>query len=246
MGKYRDDQDLEFLQFCDNDDLSILVKFLTQDKDGNPRLTEGLTLEEAYKTSEGNYKSIWKLIAAELQKYGGDSIVNVFRKGKGINYKEILVDVCKKLKVNFNKNSEVIKIENNLMLKIIEDSIEKMSEEEKREFAKQMNINIANMTSVAILAAIQAAVNLGGFASYKIALIVANSTAKFLAGRGLTLALNAGLMRGLSIFAGPVGLIISGLLTLPMITGTAYRVTIPCVIQIAYMRQKLTNKNLFE
>jgi uncharacterized protein YaaW (UPF0174 family) len=117
-----------------------------------------------------------------------------------------------------------------------------MTEEQKREFAEQLNINVANLSSATIMVALQAAIRLGGFASYQITLIVANTVAKALAGRGLSLAANAGLARGLAIFAGPVGWVISGLLTLPMITGTAYRVTIPCAIQVAYMRQKYINE----
>lgn len=34
------DSDLEFLKNCSDEDLEILVKHLTKDKDGGPRLTE--------------------------------------------------------------------------------------------------------------------------------------------------------------------------------------------------------------
>lgn len=235
---YREDKDLEFLQFCDNDDLKLLVDFLTKGKDGNKRLTEELLSNERFKNCGGNYAEVWDLIAAELQCFGADSILTLFRGGKGVLYREILTDVCDKLKVNYNSKSKIEKIEENLLLKIVEDSLEKMSEEDKREFAKRMNINISNLSSVAIMAALQGAIRLGGFASYHLALIIANSTAKLIAGRGLALVANAGLTRGLAVFAGPVGWVISGFLTLPMITGPAYRVTIPSVIQVSYMRQK--------
>lgn len=235
---YRDDHDLEFLKFCDSDDLEILVKFLTKDKDGNERLTEELLSNERFKKCKKKYTKAWDLIAAELQCFGADSIATLFRGGKGVLYREILTDVCDKLKVNYKSKAKIEKIEGNLLLKIVEDSLEKMTEEEKREFAKRMNISISNLSTVAIMAALQGAIRLGGFASYQLALIIANSTAKFIAGRGLALAANAGLTRGLTVFAGPVGWVISGLLTLPMITGAAYRVTVPSVIQVSYMRQK--------
>ena len=62
--------------------------------------------------------------------------------------------------------------------------------------------------------------------------------AKFLTGRGLTIAANAALTKWLSVFAGPIGWAVTALWTVIDIAGPAYRVTIPAVIQIAYMRQK--------
>lgn len=242
MGnKYKQDSDLEFLQFCDNEDLSILVDFLTKDKKGNDRITSDLLSDDRFNNCKGNYKRAWDLIATELQYYGGDTILNIIRR-HGISYREILTDVCKKLKVNFNKKSSVEKIETNLFLKIIEDSLEKMTDEQKREFAKGMKLNLKHASSVAIMAALQSAIIAGEFTSYKIALYVANSVAKAILSRGLSFGVNAGLARGLAIFAGPVGWVITSILTIPMFSGTAYRVTIPSVIQVAYMRQKYLNK----
>lgn len=236
--RYRDDNDLAFLKFCENDDLEILVHFLIKGKDGNERLTETLSSNERFKQCGKEYTKIWDLIAKELQCFGADSIATLLRLGKGVLYREILTDVCNKLKVNYHSKDNIQAIEENLLLKIVEVSLEDMTEEEKRELANRLNINIANLSTVAIMAALQGATRMGAFTTYQLALIVANSTAKFIAGRGLALSANAGLTRGIAVFAGPIGWTISGLLTLPMITGPAYRVTIPSVIQVAYMRQK--------
>jgi len=51
------------------------------------------------------------------------------------------------------------------------------------------------------LPAIQAA----GFAPYKMAVIVANGMANAVLGHGLAFAANAGLTKGIALFAGPVG-----------------------------------------
>ncbi len=53
----------------------------------------------------------------------------------------------------------------------------------------------------------------------------------------------AGIARWLSIFAGPIGWMLTAIWTAIDIVGPAYRVTIPCVIQIAYMRIKTTYKS---
>jgi len=236
--KYRGDSDLEFLKKCDDNDLGILVDFLTKDKEGTLRITEQLTSEERFKECKKRFSKVWDLLAGELQLFGADTIVSSIR-GTGVFYREVLTDVCDKLKVNYNLKSPIEKIENNLLLKIVEDSLEKMSEEEKREFVKGFNLNTANFSTVAIMAALQAAINLGGFASYQLAVVVANAVARQLIGRGLVLAANAGIVKGMALFAGPIGWVIAGLFTLPMITGPAYRVTIPSVIHVAYMRQKM-------
>jgi uncharacterized protein YaaW (UPF0174 family) len=243
---YREDSDLSFLELCKNSDLEILVRILVYGKDGEKRLNQELSQEKRFTEAGENYSKVWDLIAAEYQHFGADSLASFFRGGKGVLHREILTDACNKLKVNYNKKAEISTIENNLLLKIIEGSLEKMTEEEKREFASGMNINPANLTSTAIMSALQIAIRSGGFASYKIALIVANSVSKALIGRGLSLTLNAGLTRWIGIFTGPIGWGITTILTIPMISGPAYRVTIPSVIQIAYMRQRLLNKDNLE
>lgn len=242
---YREDPDLNFLQFCDNKDLEVLVNYLTKTKDGDSKWAEELTLEDRFKKCKNDYTKIWDLIAGELQLFGGDTIVNsLIRQGKGVLYKEILCDVCDKMKVNYNKNSEVLKIETYLIMKVVEDTLENMSEQEKRDFAKDFHIDLKNVTTAGIMSALQIALKVGGFASYRMAVIIANSVSKLIIGRGLTFAANAGLTRVLAIASGPIGWTISALLTVPAITGTAYKVTIPSVLQIAYMRQKNLNTEL--
>jgi uncharacterized protein YaaW (UPF0174 family) len=183
----------------------------------------------------------WEEIAEEIQKFGGNSFVNIFR-GSGVKYKEILCDVCDKMKVNYNKNSDVLVIEQNLLMKILEEALEKMSEDDIKEIVKELNLNTTNFTSQATMAALQIAIKKSGFLAYKIALIVANAIAKALLGHGLKLATNATITRSVAIFAGPIGWVITGIWTAIDVAGPAYRVTIPTVIQIAYLRQAYINR----
>ncbi|WP_316347319.1 DUF3944 domain-containing protein [Desulfuromonas acetoxidans] len=241
--QFRDDDDLKFLQFCDNEDLGILADIL-KGPEGDERLTEQLTHDERFSSCNGNYTSVWDIIAGELQLFGGDWIPNRFR-GYGVPYRELLTDVCKQMKVNFNKESDISTIEMNLLMKVLEKSLDKMTEEERREFSKQFGLGIKDFAPNAVMLALQMAIKAGGFKAYQLAAIVANAIAKTLVGRGLPLLANAGMMRGLSLFAGPIGWAVSAIFTLPMITGPAYRVTIPACIQVAYMRQKSINKEHF-
>ena len=141
------------------------------------------------------------------------------------------------MKVSYNKASSVERIESLIIQKIFEDSIEKMSEEEKQKIINELGIKGISVGSSATMI-MQALIKMGGFKSYQIAVIVANSVAKFVLGRGLSFAANASLTKALSIFAGPVGFIISSLWMLIDIAGPSYKTTIPCVIHIAILRQK--------
>lgn len=243
-SRYKDDKYLQFLSFADHEDLEILSKHIIFGKDEkNKRRTEGLSTDENFiKAEESNNLSLaWKSIACELQLYGGDSIVNFFR-GGGVLYREILDDVRKKLKVD--KADDIVKQEDFLLIKIMDDAWEKMDEEQKREIAKEFGLNGKDLAKKTILPALQIAIRSSGFAAYKFSVIVANAVAKQLLGRGLALGANAGLVRGLAVFAGPIGWAISGILTFPLVTGPAYRVTIPATIQVAYMRKKYSEKDL--
>lgn len=261
---YRYDNDLEFLKTCSADELDILVTLLTRDKDGKARFNESLTKSPKYKLNAPQHNLYWDVIAEEIQRFGANSIVTLFRRGKGVTYREILIDVCKKMKVNFNydvcKNIKVNfnssngvvaskepsckMIEQNLLLKILTDSMDKMSPAELQEITKELNLKTTNFTKEAIVIALQASIRIGGFAAYQVALIVANSVARMLVGRGLALAANAGLTRAMGVFAGPVGWALTGAWTIADLSGPAFRITIPCVIQIACLRaQKKQNES---
>lgn len=137
---YRYDIDLEFLGGMTSEDLSQLANIIIFDpKDQKKRLTERVTTTEEYKKYGKQYKMYWKVLAAELQKYGGDSFVNTFfRQGKGVLYKEILKDAASKVVKNLDKNASVIDIEKQYVKGLLENAFEKMSEEERNAFISEI------------------------------------------------------------------------------------------------------------
>jgi len=241
--------DLLFLESAKSKDLQVLVDYLTKAKDGSFRWSEELSYTPHYKEYYPNrLQMMWEDIAKELQNYGGNTFMNMVR-GHGVPYREILIDVCKKMKVNFNKKSPVEMIELHLLEKILLESLENMTLEELKKLMEEMDIPTQGLGRQSMIAAIQIAIKRGCFASYKIAVIVANAICRFFLGRGLSIAANAALTRYLSIFAGPIGWGINIVWAAVDIAGPAYRVTIPAVVQIAYMRakmnyEKVNNKEL--
>lgn len=242
---YRYDPDLEFLENCASKDLDDLVYCITHDKDGDARLTEELTATAVYKRHYPDHHQYWELIAAEVQCFGANSFATIFRGGKGVLYKEVLTDVCEKMKVNFNKNSSVEVIEQNLLMKILKESLEKMSTAEVRQLAESLGVkNFNSVTSEALIGSFQTIFRMGGFKSYQLTVIIVNAVMKALIGRGLSFAATGTLMRAASVLTGPIGWVITGLWTAVDLAGAAYRVTIPAVIQIAFLRQKIQYGNL--
>jgi uncharacterized protein YaaW (UPF0174 family) len=236
---YRYDSDLEFLGQMKSEELSDLVYCLSHDRDGSVRLTEELTMNERYKQHHPDHEKYWELIAAEIQCFGANTFATMLRGGKGVEYKEVLMDVCDKMKVNYNKDSSVEKIESNLLMKILTDALEKMSSDELKELAEATGVkNTSEITAQTMVGVFQAVFRAGGFKSYQLTLIVVNAVLKALIGRGLSLAGNAALTRTMAILVGPIGWVITGLWTAIDIAGAAYRVTIPAVIQVAALRQK--------
>ena len=235
------DKDLFFLHNADSGDLKVLVDYITKQKDGGTRWTEELTITENYKKYYPNQLQFMaEDIAKELQLFGGNTFMN-FLRGEGVSYRELLIDVSDKMHVNYNSNAPVEMIEYNLLQKILIDSLDNMDVEDLKKMIEEMNIPNQGFGKQAMVAALQIAIKRGGFTAYKIAVIVANAVSKALLGRGLALAANAALTRWLSLFAGPIGWSVTAIWTAIDIAGPAYRVTIPSVVQIAYIRIKMNS-----
>jgi len=236
---YRADKDLDFLGQISSQDLNDLVFCLTHDRDGKIRWTEQLTVDSAYQQHFPNHHKYWQQIAAEVQLFGGNTIANVFRGGEGVMYRETLMNVCDKVKANYNKASNIVVIEQNLLMRILTDAMDHMTPEELAELARATGTKHASaLTPQALTVVFQAVFRAGGVMSLRLTYIIVNMVAKAILGRGLTLATNTVLLRTVAIITGPAGWIATGLWTAFDIASPAYRVTIPAVLHIAVLRQK--------
>jgi uncharacterized protein YaaW (UPF0174 family) len=229
---------LAFLQFSTEEELKVLAHCLTHDKDGTRRIVSELLESEEFKKLNGRpdqHRRNWQLIAGELQHFGGDTIVNLFR-SSGVLYREILIDVCGRLKVKINKNAAAYDIENALLEKLVADSWEKMSTQQRASILESVGLD-GKMHAAAGLVALQAALQAGRLASFQISAILASVIADMFLGNTVAVVAGGGLGRIVGFAAGPIGIAISAALMIPAISGTAYRVTIPAAIQVAYMRR---------
>ena len=73
-----EDKDLLFLNDCSNDLLVLLADTLVYDEKGNERLTEELSSKSVYKNNyPNNMKVVIPSMVDELQRFGGNTILNI-------------------------------------------------------------------------------------------------------------------------------------------------------------------------
>ena len=246
MAKLPNDYELDFLKNCTKEELDPLVGAIlgTDDKgniDRSGRFSSELDNKPAFTTHFPDHTKYVDEIIEEIQKYGGNSIVNAVR-GMGVSYHEILCDVASKMKVNFNAAQTTQTIEDGLLAKVLVDAWEKMTEEERTKLIEESGTVLGFKAGGIGASLFIQIIRAGGFKSYQIALIIANAVAKAILGRGLTFAGNIYLTRLLAVLAGPIGWIITGVWTAFDFASQAYRVTIPACIYIAALRKMKENE----
>ncbi len=239
---YRYDSDLEFLKRLSSSDLKDLFDVLVYDEYRTLRMNEELTNSLEYKRYGRDYAKYPERIAEELQRYGGNSFANFFR-GEGVLYKEILCDVCDHLKVNYNESSNTSLIEENMLAKILKDSLEQMSKKDLEELCHELGMtNINKMigeNKQVLTASVLTLFKNGGSHSYPLVIAVADAMVKKTLGHGLTaVAGKMVLTKTLGILAGPIGWAITGALVSINLAGPAYRVTVPACVLVAALRRK--------
>jgi uncharacterized protein YaaW (UPF0174 family) len=232
---------LNILRQCDAKEKIPLVDYITDSGKGRLSLSKE-SLDKLSKAKDKEFNdTVDQLVIKEIQSFGGNSLVNLMRLGKGVSYDEIVRDVASKVGAKVTSIANCEAMENAITAKIIEKAWDKMSPQERKTMTESMNIPAKGP---ATLAAVLAAAELGGFATFRLAAIVANALAKQIIGKGLTFGANAALMEGVGVLVGPVGWAVMALWLAADLAGPAYRVTVPCVIQIAYLRQTIAIKNI--
>lgn len=234
------DINLCFLQYSDNEDLRALCNILMFDKNGNLRLSESLSKNDNWLACfPYRMNAMWKDLASELQSYGGNTLLNVFRKGQGPSYESIVYDVCKQLRVKgITMFDTVEEMEQKLLVAVSKKVIGEMSNEQARSIMEECGVKGYEFTKTGLTAAVIALQVI----NRKLFLTVMNSVMKMfgriLLRRGVMIAGIGAAYSGLGLLFGPISWIISGGWAAWDMMGPAYRVTVPAVIQVACMRVK--------
>ncbi|EJB82631.1 hypothetical protein HPHPH9_1506 [Helicobacter pylori Hp H-9] len=180
---------MEFLKRLSSNDLKDLFDVIVYDEDGTLRMNEELTDSTEYKRYGHDYAKYPTRIAEELQHYGGNTFINFFR-DEGVLYKEILCDACDHLKVNYNEKSPTSLIEQNMLSKLLKDSLERMSKEYLEKLRHELgmpNINkVISENKQVLIASVLTLFKAGGSHSYALAIAVADTMVRQTLGHGLS------------------------------------------------------------
>ena len=230
------------LRESSNEDLGLLVSYLTKPVTGR------LSKEAKYQRYYPDHAKYVDEIAHEIRLFGGNTIVNKYRgcppiillilapilpflPGEGPPYKEIVQDVANKLGVDDEYYDSVERVEMKIIKEIVKRSLKEMSDKKKEEVFKAFKKEGAKNLDFSA----------GSPLALQMAATVANGIAKMVLGRVI-----GGIGgRVVTILAGPIGWVITGIWTAISIAGPAYRVTIPCVCHVAYLRKKIQARKDF-
>lgn len=226
---YLEDEDLSFLHQCSEEHLATFTHILTHNENGKPRLSSTLLRNEIFQAMEGHperYRRNWQLIAGELQHFGGDSIANTLRR-HGKFYREILLDVCKRLKVKADEHTSTLEIEQQLLEHFLEHSWKKMDDQQKADFFTAVECRVKEQKELLphLLQTHKLTQGVSHLLDARLTKILRTHAAVSVIGHGL--------VRGAGL-GGPLGAAFNGV---KAVSGSAYRVTIPAVLHIACLRQ---------
>lgn len=220
------------LRSSSDEDLGFLVDYILRAS------TETLSRKPEYESHHPRHACYAGLIGDEIRAFGGNTFANSFR-GEGPPYEEIVVDICRRMKVK--PTEDVVENEKALLTKTFADAWEKLSTEEREAFLQEAGCKTGSLSAATPITVIlgQLGTKFGASLAYRMGHVAADAAAKQLLGRGLAAAANVTLTRTAGTLIGPIGWVLTGVWTAIELAGPAYRVTVPCVLHIAYLRQKV-------
>jgi uncharacterized protein YaaW (UPF0174 family) len=140
------------------------------------------------------------------------------------------MDVC------VSDRDTITKMERNLLTTLCQDTLNKMSERELRLLANENGIPDKTLTRQALTAALLLALRTSRPVLARITARIIQYIVEIITVRGVATAGIETATRAVGGVLGPVGWIALGAWTVYDITSPAYRVCIPAVLQVAYMR----------
>lgn len=237
------DENLEFLGKCSDEQLAKLAEIIIYDDDGKFRRTEEVTETNEYKRYKENYSKYWEILVCDFQKFGGNTVANFVRQGKGVKYNEILTDI---LGSSFS-NLSIFEKEKELLKRGFSTILSESDKEQRKLIAKEINFEGSDYKVETIIDFIDKKINDIDF-DYKITNIILNSITT----RRIDYALVKNLLfdsknsktnaatSGVEILATFTSTLVEPLLaTVNRTLGEARRVTIPASIIIACLRKIL-------
>lgn len=235
----KDISTVNVIEQSSDDDLDPLVKYILE-----ASTTESLSSNDLYKAHKPSHRKYPMAILSEIRLFGGNTFVNLFR-SEGPEYLEVVQDVASKFGVSkASKFSSVTALEEELIQTILRDALKKAKGKEREDMeAILKEAGVGKSDLGALLSGASLFTLLGAkaasYVTYELSTIIAAAVAKQLLGVGIGVVGGAAIGRGIAVLAGPIGWVLTGVWTAIDLAGPAFRVTAPCVLHIAMLRQRM-------
>lgn len=227
---------LAALSAAEAEDLIVLADHITDAGKGRLALASEVKAALLDAKSRRKFSSgALQLLVREVQHFGGNSVTNLFRRN-GVPYAEVVRDVLEHLGGKAGADETAQSMELKVLEQLVSSAWDKMDAAQRAELVKSLGSGAGDASQSAVLAAVRR----GGPVALQAALLVSSAFVQMslgmagIAGTGATLVGG----RAVGAFLGPIGIALSGVWGAYSLTRQAYRVTVPCVVQIAYIRQK--------
>lgn len=230
-----DDELLALLQRADPGDIHVLVDFLTDKGKGRLALSANVrnALESA-KQAQHYTRDELILLIRELQLFGGNTLANLVRR-KGVLYPEIVRDVLRHAG-GTPADDDIAALELQVLEQLVSKRWAAMNEKERAEFVA--TYCGSDDSSKRGLDTVLANMRLNAENAARLATAAAAAIGSLFAEGAFAAGATTLLGRAAGIALGPIGIGLGGTAGVYAATKEAYRVTLPCVVQIAYIRQK--------
>ncbi|MDR1695098.1 MAG: hypothetical protein LBR69_00460 [Endomicrobium sp.] len=258
MDKY-----LEVLKDFQEEDLKQLISLMSKKWSfelnktilNNPKKHIDKIADELLKfagnTIANFYRSLRNVRYKQIPKDGlNKSLKNIYHNRKGVSYREMLYDVCKKSKVQITQKSSIEVMEERLLIRKeqdMQDMLDNMSQDERETFLKEFagfmkkkyGIILTNISQLTVKILVKVHGIRAYYALNKFVIFIFREILKKTAPKWL---LFGGLQQVLKFVVGPLGWAL-WVWTIIDIASPSYKVCIPATILIASNRAELNIKD---
>lgn len=226
----------DLLNSSSNEELEPLVEYILKAS------TENLSITPEYKRHHPDHARYSDRIYDEIRLFGGNTFLNVFRK-EGPRYSEVLKDAARKVGVKNTSNASIVELEQRMIQELLRKSAKEAEGKDREELEKVLRkAGMSHRDYKAFLSGASLATLLAPHLyrvfMYQASSLIATAIARQLLGHGVRIGTAFALGRAGAVLLGPLGWAVAGLWTAADIAGPAYRITVPCTLHIAMLRQK--------
>lgn len=239
-ANYTFDADLDtVLQAASNEELAPLVQFIKASS-----FSERLTSDDSFVRYYPNHARYCHVISAEIRAFGGHTIVNLLRGGKGPDYHTVVADVLKHMKIDYQEDDNIFELERKLIAYVMKDMYGKMDNEQRELIVSEVKQYQSNDGALVVKALEKGDLaQLSPKALLLLSSVISSSIAKIM---GVSVSISNALGSALGQSANKiqtllnmsVDVLYSIFNSIYEFGGPAYKVTVPCVIHVAMLRVK--------